>query len=65
MTAPTREPRPTNAAPTAEHEAADAQAGVERTWRSRLLADPSETAFREAYDALHATMRDRPERAGL
>lgn len=65
MTTPARKPTPASPTPIADREAADAQASMERAWRIRLLADPSETAVREAYDALHATMRDRPERAGL
>ncbi len=43
----------------------DGQARLEQSWRSRLLADPSDAAFRDAYDALHAAMRDRPGRASL
>ena len=65
MTAPAAQPPSTTPRSTADREAPDAQARVEQTWRSRLLADPSETAFREAYDALHATMRDGPARERL
>lgn len=65
MTAPAAQPSRAKPTPTADHEAKDARACVEQEWRSRLLADPSETAFREAYDALHAAMRDSPERARL
>ena len=43
----------------------DAQTAVERAWRPRLLADPSEAAFREAYDALHVAMRDGSRRLEL
>jgi len=53
--------RPPTAAPTT----ADAQARVEQVWRPRLLAEPSETAFREAYDALHIAMREGSKRARL
>jgi SAM-dependent methyltransferase len=65
MTAPAAQPSRAKPTPTADHEAKDARACVEQEWRSRLLADPSETAFREAYDALHAAMRDSSERARL
>lgn len=65
MTAPAAQPLPTKPTPTADHVVADAQAAVEQVWRSRLLNDPSETAVREAYDALHAAMRNSPERARL
>lgn len=65
MTSPAAQPPPTQHAPTADRHAPDAQARVEQVWRSRLLAEPSETAFREAYDALHATMRDDSKRARL
>ena len=65
MTAPAAQPSPVKPTSTANHEALDVQAGVEQAWRARLLADPSETAFREAYDTLHAAMRDSPERARL
>lgn len=60
-TAPSSQGKPT----TAWHDAGDAQTDVERVWRTRLLGDPSETAFRDAYDALHATMRDSSARARL
>lgn len=38
------------------------QRELEQTWRTRLLSEPSEKAFREAYDAVHAAMRRRPGR---
>lgn len=65
MTSPAAQPSPAEQAPTADHKAPDAQARVEQAWRSRLLADPSETAFREAYDTLHAAMRNGSKRARL
>ena len=65
MTGPTVQPSRAAPAPTEDPSAADAQATVEQAWRSRLLADPSEAAFREAYDALHAAMRNSSERARL
>src|SRR3974390_2197195 len=45
--------------------ASDQQERLEEVWRSRLLADPSDVTFREAYDALHAVMQDRPNRHAL
>ncbi len=60
MTSPAAQPSSARQAP-----AANGQTRVERTWRSRLMADPSEAAFREAYDALHAAMRDGSGRARL
>jgi SAM-dependent methyltransferase len=65
MTSPRARPCPTEQAPTADHKAPDAQARVEQVWRSRLLADPSETVFRDAYDALHTAMREGSQRARL
>lgn len=65
MTAPAAQPLPTGPMPTADHGVPEAQAAVEQAWRSQLLADPSEAAVREAYDALHAAMRNGPERARL
>jgi SAM-dependent methyltransferase len=65
MTSPAARPFPTEQASTADHEVPGTQAHVEQAWRSRLLADPSETAFREAYDALHAAMRDGSKRVRL
>jgi len=65
MTSPAAQSSPTEQAPTADHKDPDAQARVEQAWRSRLLADPSEVAFREAYDVLHAAMRDGSKRARL
>jgi SAM-dependent methyltransferase len=44
---------------------ADAQARVEQAWRPRLLAHPSDSVFREAYDALHTAMRDGSDRTHL
>lgn len=41
------------------------QEELEQTWRVRLLSEPSDAAFREAYDALHRTMRGRSGRATL
>lgn len=41
------------------------QAELERAWRPRLLAAPSDAAFREAYDAIHVAMRRRPGREVL
>ena len=41
------------------------QGGLEEAWRARLLAAPSDAAFREAYDAIHIAMRRRPGRERL
>jgi SAM-dependent methyltransferase len=49
----------------ADHRTADAPRQVEQAWRRRLLTEPSESAVRDAYDALHAAMRQRAERARL
>jgi SAM-dependent methyltransferase len=38
------------------------QRELEQAWRARLLSEPSERAFREAYDEVHAAMRRRPGR---
>ncbi|HZC67992.1 MAG TPA: class I SAM-dependent methyltransferase [Nitrospirales bacterium] len=38
------------------------QREIEQAWRTHLLSEPSEKAFREAYDAVHAAMRRRPGR---
>lgn len=65
MTSPAAQPSPTEHAPTADRKAPDAQARVEQVWRPRLLAEPSEAAFREAYDALHIAMRDGSKRSRL
>jgi len=65
MTSPAAQPPPTRQVPAAGREAPDTQERVEQAWRSRLMADPSETAFREAYDALHTAMRDAAGRARL
>jgi SAM-dependent methyltransferase len=41
------------------------QRRLEQAWRRRLLANPSDAAFRAAYDAVHAAMRPRPGREQL
>ena len=38
------------------------QRELEQAWRERLLSEPSEKAFREAYDEVHVAMRRRPGR---
>ena len=38
------------------------QREIEQAWRRHLLSEPSEKAFREAYDEVHAAMRRRPGR---
>jgi SAM-dependent methyltransferase len=65
MTSPAAPSPPTEHPPTPDHTIPDAQARLEKAWRSRLLTEPSESAFREAYDALHAVMRDGSGRARL
>lgn len=51
--------------PPAHAEDGEEQASLERAWRARLLGEPSDGAFREAYDALHVAMRRRPGREAL
>ena len=58
-------PSPAEGAVAATSKATDTQARVEQTWRPRLLTHPSESVFREAYDALHAAMRDDSNRTHL
>ncbi len=63
-------PRPSPAPPDAKTAPAGAdhlktQGGLEQAWRARLLAHPSDAAFREAYDQVHAAMRGRPGRETL
>ena len=41
------------------------QGELEQAWRTRLLSEPSDAAFRDAYDALHKTMQQRPGRGAL
>lgn len=65
MTSPPARPSRVTRAPADDRGAPDAQARVERAWRPRLLTEPSDAAFRDAYDALHAAMRNRSERARL
>src|SRR5207244_7228774 len=38
------------------------QREIEQAWRRHLLSEPSEKAFRVAYDEVHAAMRRRPGR---
>lgn len=38
------------------------QGALEQAWRTRLLSEPSDAAFRDAYDELHKTMQQRSGR---
>ncbi len=58
-------PSPDTTRATAGADDPQPQSGLERAWRDRLLAHPSDAAFREAYDQVHAAMRRRPGRETL
>jgi SAM-dependent methyltransferase len=58
-------PSPPASTPPAAAGEGEEQGRLEQAWRARLLADPSERSFREAYDAVHEAMRRRPGREAL
>ncbi len=66
MNAPSRPaPHPPDASMPPVTDRLEEQGTLERAWRARLLTEPSDVAFREAYDAVHVAMRRRAGRETL